>query len=223
MSYLRQIWAIVKKDITAELHTRETTSAMFVFAALSMLIFSFALDLQGRAAKAVAPGALWTTIVFAGTLGLNRAMAREQQTGSIEGLLLAPIDRTAIFFGKALGNLILMLAVEVILLPLGSALFNVAFLKPSVTFPIVLGTIGYATIGTLIAAIAINTRAREVMLPLLLIPLAIPLLIAAVQATGNLVQGATLHTVNGWIQLLIIYDLLSIAIALLTFQYVAEE
>jgi heme exporter protein B len=222
VNYARQVWAIVAKDIAAELHTREIFNAMFVFAVLALLIFSFALNLRGATAQAAAPGVLWATIAFAGNLGLSRSMTHEQQTGGLDGLRLAPIDRTAIFFGKALGNLLLILVVEVVLLPLGTALLNVSLLRPSVLVVLLLGTVGYAAVGTLLAAIAVNTRAREVMLPILLLPLAVPLLIAAVQATAGLLDGLTLADVNGWMRILVVYDLVILAVAVLTFEYAIE-
>jgi heme exporter protein B len=223
LSFLHKVWAIVVKDVAAELHTREMISAMLVFAVLSLLIFSFALDLRGAAAQAAAPGVLWATVAFAGTLGLSRSLAREQQTGCIEGLLLAPMDRSAIFFGKMAGNMIFIGIVEVVLLPLASALLNVPLLRPGVVWVVVLGTVGYAAVGTLLAAIAVNTRAREVMLPVLLLPLVIPALIAAVRATGWLVEGGTLAEAAGWTRLLVVYDLVIVAVSTLTFGYVVEE
>ena len=220
--YLRQVVAVVAKDLTAELRTREILSAMFVFAFLAMLIFSFALDLRGAVARAAAPGVLWTTIAFAGTLGLSRSMAREQETGGIDGLLLSPADRTVILFGKALGNMIMMLALEAVLVPLSAILFNVPLFAPDVLAILLGGTLGYALVGTLLAAIAVNTRAREVMLPILLLPLVMPLLIAAVQATRGSLEGLTWAELGGWINLLVVYDLLIAAAALLTFEYVVE-
>jgi heme exporter protein B len=223
MNFLRNVFAIVAKDIAAELHTKEMISAMLVFAVLALLIFSFALDLRGAVAEAAAPGVLWATIAFAGTLGLSRSMAREQQAGCIDGLLLAPMDRSAIFFGKALGNLAFMAVVEIVLLPLFSAFFDVMLLRGGVLVVLALGTIGYAAVGTLLAAIAVNTRAREVMLPILLLPLAVPVLIAAVQATGGLIEGASLTEMGGWVRILVVYDLVIVAASLLTFEYVVGE
>ncbi|HUV89754.1 MAG TPA: heme exporter protein CcmB [Anaerolineae bacterium] len=223
LGFLRKVWAIVVKDMGVELHTREMVSAMLVFSVLALLVFSFALDLRGTVARAAAPGVLWATVAFAGTLGLSRSLAREQQSGCMDGLLLAPMDRSAIFFGKAIGNLILMGIVEVALLPLFSALFDVPLLQGGVLVVTALGTVGYAAVGTLLAAIAVNTRAREVMLPILLLPLATPALIAAVQATGGLVEGGTLAEVGGWVRLLVAYDLIVVAVAMVTFGYVVEE
>jgi heme exporter protein B len=223
MGFLRKVWAIVAKDIAAELHTREMVSAMLVFSVPALFVFSFALDLRGAVARAAAPGVLWSTVAFAGTLGLSRSLARERETGCLDGLLLAPVDRSAIFFGKAIGNLLFIGIVEVALLPLLSVLFDVPLLQPGVLLVTALGTAGYAAVGTLLAAMAINTRAREVMLPILLLPLAIPALIAAVNATGGLVEGGTLAEAGGWIRLLVVYDLVIVAVSMLTFGYVAEE
>jgi heme exporter protein B len=222
-SFFHQVLAIVAKDIAAELHTREMVSAMLVFAVLALLVFSFALDLGGAMARAAAPGVLWATVAFAGTLGLSRSLAREQQTGCMDGLLLAPMDRSAIFLGKALGNLAFIGIVEAVLLPLFAVLFDTPLLRPGVLVVTALGTVGYAAVGTLLAAIAINTRAREVMLPVLLLPLAIPVLIAAVQATSWLVEGGTFAEVGGWVRLLVAYDLIIVAVSVLTFGYVVEE
>lgn len=223
MTSLRQIWAIVAKDLTAELHTKEMVSAMGLFGVLSVLIFSFSLDLSGSVARASAPGVLWVTVTFAGILGLNRSLSREGQHGGLDGLMLAPMDRSTIFAGKALGNLLFMLAVEAVLLPLVSALFGVHLVRGGVILILFLGTLGYAGVGTLLAAIALNTRAQAVALPVLMLPLVVPVLVGAVRATGGLIEGATLGEVGTWTRLLVTYDLVLLAIALLTFGYVVEE
>ncbi len=221
--YWRQVGAILAKDLVAEWHTRELLSAMSVFAILALLIFSFALNMQGTVAHTVTPGVLWCTLAFAGTLGLNRSLAREHATGGLEGILLSPVERTAIFAGKALGNWGLMLVVALMLWLLSAILFNVVLWDILLLPVVLLGTGGYAVVGTLLATIAVNTRAREVLLPILLLPLVIPLLIAAVQATGGLVNGLGSAATNGWQQLLVVYDLLAVAVALLTFEQVVEE
>ncbi len=222
MSFLRKLVAIIGKDIAAELHTKEIISAMLVFSVLQLLIFSFALDLHAGIAETVAPGVLWAIIVFAGTLGLSRSLAREQQDRCIDGLLLAPMSRSAVFFGKVAGNLMFMAVVEAALLPLFSALFGVRLFRFSVLLVLALGTLGYASVGTLMAAIAVNTRAREVMLPVLVLPLALPVLIGAVQATGGLLGGGRLADVAVWVRILVVYDLVITAVSLMTFGYVLE-
>lgn len=223
MRYLRTVFAIVAKDLAAELHSREVISAMSVFAVLAVLIFSFALDLRGAVARAAAAGVLWATVVFAGMLGLSRSLARERQAGCVDGLLLAPVDRSAIFFGKAVGNLVFMAIVEVFLVPLLSALLDAPLLRPEVWLVTALGTVGYAALGTLLAAMAVNMRAREVLLPVLLLPLSVPVLLPAVQATGGVLEGAALAEVGGWVGLLVAYDLIVVAVSMLTFGYVVEE
>lgn len=192
---------------------------MLIFSVLAVFVFSFALDLRGALARAAVPGILWATVAFAGTLGLNRSFTREQQNGCLDGLLLVPGGRGAIFLGKAIGNAAMMLIVEILLLLLFSALFGAPILRLDVLGVMVLGTVGYAAAGTLLAAVAVNTRAREVMLPVLLLPLAFPLLIAAVQATGGLVSGKALVEVGGWVRLLFVYDVVVAAVALLVFDY----
>jgi len=138
----------------------------------------------------------------------------------MDGLLLAPVDRSAIFFGKAIGNLAFISIVELVLLPLFAALFDTPLLQGDILVITALGTLGYTAVGTLLAAIAVNTRAREVMLPILLLPLVVPVLIAAVQATGNLIEGGTWAEIGGWVRLLVVYDLVIIAVSVLTFDYV---
>ena len=223
MNFVRKVWAIVAKDVVAEIHTREVVSAMLVFAVLATLIFSFALDLRGDVARAAAPGILWATVAFAGTLGLSRSLAREQQAGCIDGLLLAPMDRSVIFFGKAIGNLVFMVVVEMLLLPLCAVLFDVPLLRAGVLIVMGLGTAGYAAIGTLLAGIAVNTRAREVMLPILLLPLAVPVLIASVRAVSGLLEGGTWAEAGSWVGLLVAYDVIVVAVSMLVFGYVLEE
>ena len=223
MSYLRKVLAIVWKDVRAELRTKDILSSMIVFAFLSVLIFQFAFDLRADNVRLVLPGVLWIAITFAGVLGLNRSFILEQDRGSLEGLLLAPVDRSAIYFGKLIGNLLFIFAVELLLLPLMTVLFNVWLLTPALLLVLALGTVGYAAVGTLFAALSINTRAREVMLPILLFPVMVPVFVAGVQAVSELLDGETLAGIARWIQLLVAYDAIFIAAAMLLFDYVVEE
>jgi heme ABC exporter ATP-binding subunit CcmA len=221
--FATHVWAIVSKDTAAELHTREIISAMTVFAILALFIFSVTLDLRGTVAKAAAPGVLWSIIAFTGMLGLSRSLVREHQTGGIEGLRAAPVDPTAIFFGKALGVMILMLLVESVLLLLTTIFLNVPLLSGNIVITLILGTIGYASVGTLLSAIAVNTRAREVMLPILLLPIMLPLFLSAAQTTRGLLGGAPWTDLGPWTHLLIVYDLIMIAISMVLFRYTLEE
>jgi heme exporter protein B len=223
MSYLRKVLAIVWKDVRAELRAKDILSSMVVFAFLSVLIFQFAFDLRADNVRLVIPGVLWIAITFAGVLGLNRSFILEQDRGSLEGLLLAPVDRSAIYFGKLIGNLLFIFVVELLLLPLMTVLFNVWLLSPAIILVLVLGTVGYAAVGTLFAALSINTRAREVMLPILLFPVMVPVFVAGVQAVSWLLDGDSLADIARWLQLLVAYDAIFIAAAMLLFDYVVEE
>lgn len=222
-SYLRAIFAVAWKDLAAELRSRELLSAMLVFALLVILIFNFALELDVKTRNSVTAGVLWVTFAFAGTLGLNRSMAIEKDRGCLDGLLLAPVDRSAIYFGKVISNLAFMLIVEVIVLPIYSVLYNTNLFKPGLLFVILLGSIGYTAVGTLLSAMSVQTRTREVMLPILLFPVIVPILIAAVRASGGYLQDLPFDQILPWLNLLIVYDVIFTAISFMVFDYVVEE
>jgi heme exporter protein B len=221
--YLKALWAVVWKDLTAELRSRELLSSMLVFALLVIFIFNFALDLDIQAQRSVTAGVLWSTFAFAGTLGLNRSLASEKDRGSLDGLLLAPVDRSAIYFGKALGNLIFMLAVELIILPVYSVLYNVNLFLPGLLLVIFLGSLGYVMVGTLLATMAIQVRTRDILLPILLFPLVLPILIAAVKASNGFLQGLPFSEIMPSLNIIIVYDVVFTALALMVFDYVIEE
>jgi len=226
MSYLRKVFIIVRKDLTAEFRSRDVLSSMGAFSLLSIFLFSFAFDLRVERlsqAGAVAPGVLWVLITFAGLLGLNRSLALEFEMGSFDGLRLAPVDRSAIFMAKALGNFIFMTAVEIVVLPLFVIFFNLPFLKPLIFVTIILGTIGFAGIGTLLSSMAANTRLRDVLLPILMLPIALPALLAAVRATAGALDDAPIVLWGHWLALLAAYDLGLLGVAFLTFDFVIEE
>jgi heme exporter protein B len=196
---------------------------MLVFSLLVIVIFNFALELDIKTRQSVTAGILWVTFAFAGTLGLNRSMAIEKDRGCLDGLLLAPVDRTAIYFGKVISNITFMLIVEAIVLPVYSFLYNVNLFNPGLLIVILLGSIGYTVVGTLLASMAIQARTRDVLLPILLFPVAIPVLIAAVKASGGFLTGDDFSTIMPWINLLIVYDVIFTAVALMVFDYVVEE
>jgi heme exporter protein B len=223
--FLRAMGAVVWKDLSAELRSRELISAMLVFALLVILIFNFALDLDpaSRRDPTITAGVLWVIFVFAGTLGLNRSMAIEKDRGCMDGLLLAPVDRSSIYFGKVLGNLIFMLLVEVIVLPIYSILYNVNLLNPGLLMVILLGSIGYVAVGTLLAAMAVQARTRDILLPILLFPIVLPVILAAVKASTGFLDGSQMELIRPWLNLLIVYDIIFSAVAFMVFDYVVEE
>ena len=220
---MKAVSAVVWKDLQAEFRSRELFSAMLVFSLLIILIFNFALELDVKTRQSVTAGVLWSTFAFAGTLGLNRSMAIEKDRGCLDGLLLAPVDRSAIYFGKVISNLVFMLIVEAIVLPVYSILYNVNLFEPGLLMVILLGSIGYVAVGTLLAAMSVQTRTRDILLPILLFPVAIPVLLAAVKASGGLLAGVPFEEVQFPISLLIAYDVIFIAVAFMTFENIVEE
>ena len=223
-SLLKATFAIVQKDLAAEFRSRELLSAMLVFSMLVILIFNFALELDVKVRQSVTAGVLWTTFAFAGTLGLNRSMAVEKDRGCMDGLLLAPVDRSAIFFGKAISNLAFMLIVEAIVIPLYAMLYNeVRIFQLEFLGVLLLGSIGYIAVGTLLAAMSVQTRTRDVLLPILLFPVAVPVLLASVKASGGIIAGLPFAEILTPLNLLIVYDVVFVAVSFMIFDFVVEE
>jgi heme exporter protein B len=223
-NYFGAVLAVAWKDLAAELRSRELLMAMLIFALLVILIFNFSLQLDRGTRESVTAGVLWATFAFAGTLGLNRSMAIEKDRGCLDGLLLAPVDRSAIYFGKALSNLTFMLIVEAIVLPVYFILYNPKnFFNPGFLGVILLGSIGYVAVGTLLATMAVQARTRDVLLPILLFPLVIPVLVSAVQASMGFLSEWPLDEIIPWLNLLLVYDVIFITAAFLFFDYVVEE
>ncbi|MFH1524257.1 MAG: heme exporter protein CcmB [Chloroflexota bacterium] len=221
--FIKAVGAIVWKDLSAELRSRELLSAMLVFALLVILIFNFTIELQPNLRSTITPGVLWVTFAFAGTLGLNRSMAVEKDRGCLDGLLLAPVDRSAIYFGKALSNLVFMLIVEIIVLPIYSVLYNTNLFNPGLVLVIFLGSVGYVAVGTLLSSMMIQTRTRDVLLPILLFPVIVPVLLASVKASGGFLNQLPMSEIWPWINILIAYDVIFVAVAFMVYDFVVEE
>jgi len=222
-SYIKAVYAIIWKDLQAEFRSRGLFSAMLVFSLLIILIFNFALELDIKTRQSVTAGVLWSTFAFAGTLGLNRSMAIEKDRGCLDGLLLAPVDRSAIYFGKMISNLTFMLIVEFIVLPVYSVLYNINLFQPGLLLVILLGSIGYVGVGTLLAAMSVQTRTRDILLPILLFPVIIPVLLAAVKASNGYLDGAEFSEILLPLNILIVYDIIFISVAFMFFENIVEE
>ena len=222
-SFAGQVGAILWKDLIAELRARELLGGMVVFALLVLLIFNFAFDLRVDNVASVAPGVLWVAFTFAGVLGLARSFVIEKDRGALDGLLMAPIDRGAIYVAKMLGNFIFMTIVEAICLPVFTAFFNFGVISLAVVEIAVLGTLGFSAVGTLFSAMAVNTRARDVMLPLLVFPVCIPVVIAAVEATSQVFSGSPSSNGFQWLALLAAFDLIFFVVCYFVFDFVVEE
>jgi heme exporter protein B len=230
MNYLAAITAIVQKDVRSELRTKEMVASMFIFSVLVLLIFNFTVPTDEESVLTLGPGILWVAFIFAGSLGLNRSFASERENRAIHGLMLAPVDRSALYLGKLISNVLFMLVAEILILPLFMLFFNLNLLTelaPPQLFTfllvILLGTLGYAAVGTTLAAIAVNTTMREVLLPVLLFPVAVPVVIGAAESTRLIFQPDPFSSPWGWIRLLMVFTTVFTVVSWLTFEYVLEE
>jgi heme exporter protein B len=222
-TFADQVGAILWKDLISELRARELIGGMAIFALLVLLVFNFAFDLRVDNVGAVAPGVLWVAFTFAGVLGLGRSFVVEKDRGVLDGLLLAPIDRGAIYLAKLLGNFAFMVLVEAICLPVFTAFFNFGVVSLDVIAIALLGTFGFAAVGTLFSAMAVNTRARDVMLPLLVFPVCVPVVIAAVEATSRVFAGDLSGDRLRWLALLAAFDVIFSVLCFVVFDFVVEE
>jgi len=223
MSGWRPFLALVGKDLVVERRTHQALATMFVFSLLVLVILSFAFELRIGNAQQVAPGALWVALAFAAVLGLNRSLAQEREDGCLEGLMLAPMERSTIYLAKAASNLLFLVATQAIVLPVFSVLLGVDVLRADLALVLFLGALGLAAAGTLVATMAAQTRAREVLLPVLLLPLSVPLLIAGAKATAGVLDGGGLAGVSGWLRLLAGFDVAWAAASYLISATILEE
>ena len=219
--FLECVLAIIAKDLRAEIRSRELLSVMALFALLSVLVFSFALELDREARAEAVSGVLWVTLIFASLLGLNRSLAQESDQGNLDALLLAPVSRSAIFVGKFAGNALFTGIVGLALLPLMTVLYGINMVDPGVIVTTLVGIVGFCSIGTLLATMTVHTRAREALLPIALLPVALPFLLTAVRATKGVVNGAPEWQV--WLQLLTGITVIYVVLCLLLYGYVVEE
>jgi heme exporter protein B len=223
--FLKQASAIFWKDVLNEYRTRDALTSMLLFGLLVILTFHFAFEPDSLETQKFGPGLLWTTFIFAGILGLNRAFAPEKENEALQGLMLAPVSWGAIFLGKMLANLLFMLIAEAVILGCFAIFFNLSLgLKLGWLLLItLLGTLGFASIGTILAAVSMNTRMNDVMLPLLLLPVALPLIIGAVEATAAAFTDPPGAALGFWLKFLVAFDVIFITVPLLLFDYVLEE
>jgi heme ABC exporter ATP-binding subunit CcmA/heme exporter protein CcmB len=219
---LGQLAALVAKDALLEWRSKDALAAMLVFALLTLVTFNFALDLRPEVMAAVGPGVLWIAVVFGSMLGPGRSFIREQEGGTLEGLLMAPLDRSTLFLGKLMVNLLVMAAVLAVSVPVFLALFDVRGAVGPLALVLLAGTVGLGAVETLLAAIAAHTRAREVMLPVLLLPIIVPIVIGVVQATGLALGSATVQDLP-WLGLILAFDAIYLAAGIAVFEYVLEE
>lgn len=224
-SFFSAVLAIAWKDLTVERHTRQTLSVMLVFSLTAVIVFNFALYGDLAAAREVATGFLWITILLAGTLGLNRSLMSEQENHSLEAVLMAPIDRSAIYLGKVLSVTTFTLLMEAILVPIFIVFFNKPFWRPQVLLILILGTVGYVAAGVLVTSMSVQTRSREVLLPVLLLPLTLPAVLSAAQVTAAFTapQLPAWSEIQFAVALVVAFDIFMLTAGFLTYHYVVEE
>ena len=225
-AFARAVWVVTRKDILIETRTREILLTTVFFALACVLVFAFGFVKEGRPMEDVAAGILWIAIAFSGTLALGRAFERERQGETLRALLIAPIDRPALYLGKLLGILILLAAVEILIVPLVALMFQAALFDHALLMIGLLaaGTIGFAAVGTLFAAMLVRARSRDVMLPVLLYPITVPVIIGGVRGTAALLAPtADLAMARMWLSMLLFFDVVFITLALWTFEPVMTE
>jgi heme exporter protein B len=225
MNFFNAIGWLVWKDLLSEMRSRENISSMFFFALIVILIFSFSFSMDQQTAKELMPGIMWVAFVFTGIIGLGKSFTAELQNDCLENLQMNPIPRGAIYLGKLASNLLFMLIVEMILFPLFVIFFNLDVFEKIPLFVVILvtGTLGVSAVGTLFSAMTVQIRAREVMLPILLLPLIVPVMIGAVEATGGVLRGDPISLYRQWIELLIIFDVIFTIVSFWVFDFILDH
>ena len=222
-TYLRAALTIYRKDVTVEARTKETISGVLAFALVVTFIFKFTFDPAPRVVALIGPGIAWVAYIFAGIVGMGRTFVLERDRGTLEALLLAPVPREAIYLGKLAGAFTLMIVVEAAMLPVFVVLHDLSFLSLPFAATAVLATVGLAAVGTLFSAIAVQTRARELLLPLLFLPVTLPIIIAAVSSTSLLLEGGGWREVGEWLRLMLAFDIAFLVLSSWAFESVLEE
>ena len=223
--FLRLAFAIAAKDIRLELRSRTALLSAIVFSALVLVVFNFARDPTALAAVDLAPSVLWVTFAFGAVIALNRAFYVERENAALDGILLAPVPRSALYVGKLLANLAFVAVVEAVALPLFVLFFNVdlGHALGGILGVTALATIGFVAVGTIFSAMVVRTRFAELMLPVLLLPFMVPPLVGAVQVTAKLLAGRPLSEMWGWLRLLTLYDIGFVTLCILVFPAVVDE
>lgn len=225
-SFAATVWLVTRKDLIIEFRSREVVYTTLFFAVACVLIFAFGFVREGVAVDDAAAGILWIAIAFSGTLALGRTFERERQNDTLRALMLTPMDRPALYVGKLTGVLLLLAVVEAIVTPLIALMFH----APLFAFPVWIasllaaGTLGFAAVGTLFAGMLVRARSRDVLLPILLYPITIPVIIAGVRGTAVLLQPeANLPVARMWLSILVFFDVVFITLALWTFEPAMTE
>jgi heme exporter protein B len=222
-NWFKTVRTLVWKDLVQEWRSRDMLTAMLAFAVLALFIFNYAMELTPANRAEVASGTLWVVILFAGTLGLNRSFTAEQDQGCFDGLVMAVPDLSAIYVAKAITNFLMMVFLTVLVIPLYSVLYNQSMFILSFFTVLLLGSWGYTAAGTLISGMTVQTRMRDLLLPILLFPLLMPVNMAVVKAAGGILAGLPASEITVWIRLLVVYDVIVSVVGVMVFEYVIQE
>lgn len=223
MRFWGKVIAITWKDALSEMRTKEIIFSVLIFTLLVIVTFNFAFGANQETMQLVAPGILWVTFTFAGVLSLNRAFIPEKEEGCLEGLMVCPMSREVIYVGKMLASLLFMLIIEIIALPIFAVLFNLPVLSPQLITITILATVGFVAVGTLFSALAVNTKAREMVLPILFLPVVVPIIISAVKASGLALAGKPWRELASWLQIIGAFDAIFLVVSFWVFAFIIEE
>jgi heme exporter protein B len=223
--FMRQVLAILVKDLKVEWRTREIFTSMVVFAMLVVVVFNFAIGANPELVQQVAPGVLWVALLFATVLGLQRAVQMENEEDCLQGMLLTMNDRSALFVAKTVANMLYLFLVATCTLPLFGIWLHIDIMSHVIPLSLILllGMLGFSALGTLFSIIALNTRAQAVLLPLLFLPVSVPLIIASVYATSKIVAGGGLAEITDYLTLMAVFDIVFFVLSSLVFDYIIEE
>jgi len=222
---LGKVWAVFRKDLLIELRTKDSLNAMLFFGIVVLVVFNFAFESARETIRQAVPGVLWVAFVFSGTLGLNRMFASEKENSCLQGLLMVPMDRGIIYLGKMLASVVFMLIAEVVIFVFSLVFFNLTVWSeiPYLMLVFFVGTLGFTGVGTLLSAVAVNTRLREVLLPLILFPVVLPILINAVEATNIILNTGDYQALKLPLTVMSAFTIIFGTLAYLLFDFVLED
>ncbi len=222
-TWISTTWTLVWKDLVQEWRSRDVLTSMLAFAVLSLFIFNYALELSPINRADIAPGLVWVVMVFAGTLGLNRSFTAEQDQDAFEGLMMAVPDLSMIYLAKMITNLLMMLGLAILVIPIYSLLYNQSLYNLGFFGILILGGWGYSAAGTLISSMTVQTRMRDLLLPILLFPLLLPVNMAVVKSGSAIISATAVPEFQSWVNLLLVYDVIMTVVSLMVFEYVIRE
>ena len=221
--FVRPALLVARKDLLLEYRNREVVTTSLVFGVMLVVVFNFALNITPETVNVLAPGVLWVSFSFAGVLAMGRAFVAEQESGTLDALLLCPVSRDSIYFGKMLAMFVFMVVIEAALLPIFAIFFDFSAFSVTLFVAIGLATLGFAAVGALFSAVAANVRTREIMLPILFFPLVSPLIIGAVETSSAAIGGGAVVSSGRWIQLMAVFDAVFLVVCPWLFSMVVEE